>query len=409
MKITRAYKTELHLNNQQRTACLKHAGAARFAYNWGLGKKIEAYKLGEKTPSAKDLHRELNLLKKGELSWLYEVSKCAPQEALRNLDKAYANFFRRVKTQKGKKAGFPQFKNKKGGAGSFRLTGAIRIEERLIQLPRLGKLRLKEAGYIPTSGMHVLSATVSEKAGRWYVSVQAEVELPDPSPKSDVVCGVDLGITRLATISDGAVFENPKALKRSLTKIKRLQRVVSRRKKGSANRKKAVQKLAKAHQKVANIRNHSIHQVTSFLAKTKSVVVLENLNVSGMMKNHRLAQSISDVGMYEFRRQLQYKANWYGCKLHFADRFFPSSKTCSSCGTVAAKLSLSQRTFHCATCGFEIDRDLNAAINLSNLFFTTASSAGSHACGEDVRPAFSQADLVEAGTKPQTTPVSMFV
>ena len=151
MKITRGYKTELDLNNKQRTACLQHAGCARFAFNWGLARKIEAYKKGEKVPTAIDLHRELNKLKKTELSWMYQVSKCAPQEALRNVDKAYDNFFRKVKLKKQgqhkSKAGFPKFKSKKRGIGSFRLTGAIKVFSDAIQLPRLGKLRLKEHNY----------------------------------------------------------------------------------------------------------------------------------------------------------------------------------------------------------------------------------------------------------------------
>ena len=390
MKIIRAWKTELDLNNVQRSACARHAGAARYAYNWGLGRKIQAYKAGEKTPSAIDLHRELNVLKQDELNWMYAVSKCAPQEALRNLDCAYNHFFRRAKNKSARqngKVGFPKFKSKKNGPGSFRLTGTIRIFEKHIHLPRLGKLRLKESGYLPTEGVRILSATVSEKAGRWVVSVQGEVEIPDPVWNDNPVCGVDMGIKAMAVVSDGTVFENPKALKWNLTRIKRLQRTVSRRKKGSANRRKAVQQLATAHQRVANIRRDALHQATSLLAKTKSAVVLENLNVSGMMKNHHLAQAIGDVGFHEFKRQLQYKGQWYGCEVMFADRFYPSSKTCSRCGVVKAVLGLEERTYHCEACGLEMDRDLNAAINLEHLYTTTASSAGSHACGEDGRPA----------------------
>src|SRR5664280_2292057 len=160
MIVLRAYKTELDLNQVQRTACLRHAGAARWAYNWGLARKVEAYRNGEKVPTAIDLHRELNALKKGELSWMYEVSKCAPQEALRNLDQAYAHFFRRVKERKaGRKiqAGFPKFKSTKNGLGSFRLIGAIHIFDHAIQLPRLGRFRLKECGYIPIEGAHILN------------------------------------------------------------------------------------------------------------------------------------------------------------------------------------------------------------------------------------------------------------
>jgi putative transposase len=405
VKVLRAYKTEFDLNNRQRTACAKHAGAARFAYNWGLARRKQAYEQTGETLNAIALHRELNALKKTDLGWMYEVSKCAPQEALRDLDRAYANFFRRAKGKKGGRVsgevGFPHFKKKKRGQGSFRLTGTIRVFEKHIQLPRLGLLRLKEAGYMPASGAKVLSATVSQRADRWFVSLQCEVEIPDPQPSKKPVCGVDLGVSRLATVSDGAVIENPKALKRNLTQIKRLQRVVSRRKKGSANRKKAVSRLAKAHARVANIRNNALHQATSLLAKTKSAAVLENLNVSGMLKNHRLAQAIADVGMFEFRRQMAYKGAWYGCEVQVADRFYPSSKTCSHCSHKKLTLGLGERMYICEACGLEIDRDLNAAINLESLYLTTASSAGSNACGEDVRPAAVQATLAEAGTKQQ--------
>ncbi len=372
MKILRAFKTELDLNNGQWTACARHAGAARFAYNWGLVRKIEAYQAGLKVPSAIDLHRELNALKKTELSWMYEVSKCAPQEALRNLDQAYAHFFRRVKEkQAGKniKVGFPRFKSKKNGLGSFRLTGAIHIFEKAIQLPRLGVLRLKERSYLPIDDVHILSATVSERAGRWFVSVQVEMEIPDPEPEEKSAAGVDLGILRMATVSDGNGVDNPRALKQGLIKIKRLQRRLSRRKPGSANRKKAVRQLARAHYRVANIRKDALHQATSWLAKTKSAVVLEDLNVSGMLKNHHLAQAIADVGLYEFRRQISYKGGWHGCEILIADRFYPSSKRCSGCGEVKPDLMLNEREYHCGRCGLVIDRDLNAAINLEQLLY----------------------------------------
>jgi putative transposase len=398
MIVLRAFKIELNLNNKQKTACVRHAGAARFAYNWGLARKQEAFARGDKTPSAIDLHRELNSLKKAELSWMYGVSKCAPQEALRDLDKAFDNFFCRVKEKRsGKivKAGFPRFKSKKHGLGGFRLTGCIHVFEKAIKLPRLGVLRLKECGYLPRSGVHILSATVSEKAGRWFVSLQVEMEIPDPVREEKPFAGVDLGINRMAQVSDGAYFENPRALKTTLTRLKRLQRVVSRRQKGSANRQKAVKQLTKAHFRVSNIRKDALHQATTYLTKTKSAIVLENLNVSGMMKNHHLAQAIADVSMHEFRRQLQYKGEWYGCEVLLADRFYPSTKRCSNCGQVKLVMGLDEREYQCQCCGLVIDRDLNAAINLEQLLYqslgkTTASSARSNACGGLVSPGFRQ-------------------
>ena len=216
------------------------------------------------------------------------------------------------------------------------------------------------------------------------------------------VVGVDLGILALATISDATRIENPHALKRDLGKIKRLQRVVSRRKKGSANREKAVRQLARAHLRVANVRKDALHQVTSRLARTKSAVVLEDLHVSGMVKNHHLAQAIEDVGFYEFRRQMVYKGQWYGCQVLLANRFYPSSKRCSQCGHIQATLDLGTRVYICDYCGLIIDRDLNAALNLEQL--ATGSSPERYACGEMISPGY-QAVLVEAGTEQQSTNV----
>jgi putative transposase len=382
--VTRAYKTELALNDQQVTACKRHAGAARYAYNWGLARKQAAYAATGTSPSAIDLHRELNALKQTDLSWMYEVSKCAPQEALRNLDNAFAHFFRRCTLKRqGKlkgKLGYPQRKSKKQGLGSFRLTGAIVVFPAAIQLPRLGRLRLKERGYLPTAGVKLLSATVSEQAGHWYVSVQVEQEQAVPANTGPVV-GVDLGVKTLATLSDGTVIPNPRHLKRRLKKIKRLHKAVTRKQKGSKHRKKAACTLAKQYRRVGNQRANTLHQVTTRLAKTKSVIVIEDLNVAGMLKNHHLAQAIADVGFAEFRRQLQYKASWYGSSVILASRWEPSSKTCSRCGWVDEDLTLGDRIFRCEHpgCGQVVDRDLNAAVNLAKL--AGSSSDSQNACG----------------------------
>jgi putative transposase len=380
--IQRAYKTELALNDKQVTVCKQHAGAARWAYNWGLARKQESYRATGKSPSAIELHRELNALKQTDVPCMYEVSKCAPQEALRNLDAAFAHFFRRAKLkQQGKlrgKIGYPTRKTRKRGLGGFRLTGSIAVFPDDIQLPRLGRLRLKERGYLPTDAK-VLSATVSEQAGHWYVPVLVEREHVAPANTGPVV-GVDLGVKMLATLSDGTVEPNPRYLKHCLKTIKRLQRAVSRKCKGSHNRRKAVRKLVALHRRVAQQRANTLHQFTSRLAKTKSVVVIEDLNVFGMLKNHPLAQAISDVGFGEFRRQLTYKAAWYGSRVVVVSRWEPSSKTCSACGWVDDDLTLANRTFCCEQCGQILDRDLNAAVNLSKL--ADSSSERQNACGE---------------------------
>jgi putative transposase len=394
--VTRAYKTELDLNNRQVTACKQHAGAARYAYNWGLRRKQDAYAATGTSPSAIELHRELNALKQTELPWMYDVSKCAPQEALRNLDNAFAHFFRRcTRKREGKlqgKVGYPQPKTKKQGLGSFRLTGSIVISSDAIQLPRLGRLHLKEQNYLPVGGVKVLSATVCEQAGHWYVSIQVEQERAVPVNTGPVV-GVDLGVKALATLSDGTPpIPNPRPLKRRLKQLKRLHRAVSRKPKGSKNRTKAVRRLGTAYRTVANQRANTLHQVTTRLAKTKSVIVIEDLHVAGMLKNHHLAQAIGDVGFSEFRRQLTYKAVWYGSQVVVVSRWEPSSKTCSGCGWYDADLDLSDRVFVCRNparpdCGLVLDRDLNAAINLAR-FAEGAQLAGSspesqNACGEE--------------------------
>ena len=370
MKIVRGYKTELDLNNVQRTACLKHAGAARYAYNWGLKRYQEEYAAGRKTPNAISLHKELNALKKAEFPWMYEVSKCAPQEALRNLGNAFKRFFENCKKKKvGKlkeKAGYPKLKSKKKGIGSFRLTGAISIFEKHIHLPRLGRLRLKEADYIPTRGAKILSATVSEKAGRWFVSIQIEEERADPIPADGKVLGVDLGVKTLATTSEAVAYENPKALRKNLSKLARLGRRHSRKVKGSKNRKKAAHKLARMHAKIAHIRENAIRQATTAIAKTKPrVIVLEDLNVKGMMANRKLARAVGDVGMHEFKRQMTYKALKHGSTVNIVSRWFPSSKTCSCCGWVDENQKLEDRVFVCLDCGYVADRDYNGAKNLA--------------------------------------------
>jgi putative transposase len=405
--VQRAYKTELDLNNEQITACKKHAGAARWAYNWGLRRKQEAYRQTGTSPSAIDLHRELNALKQTELPWMYEVSKCAPQEALRNLDRAFDGFFRRVKRQKAGqyrgRLGYPRFKSKKRGLGSFRLTGTIVVFPAAIQLPRLGRLRLKERHYLPTGGIRILSATVSEQAGHWYVSMLVEQDQVVPENTRPVV-GVDLGIKHLATLSDGTVIPNPKPLKRRMRKIKRLHRAVTRKQKGSQNRKKAAHTLGKAYRTAANQRANTLHQLTSRLAKTKAAVVIEDLYVSGMLKNHHLAQAIADVGFAEFRRQLEYKAAWHGCQVVVADRWFASSKMCSGCGWRDETLTLADRVFQCQNpiCGLVLDRDRNAAINLAKLAGSSSESRNACGGGSAGRSRSTPVELPSAKQEPDT-------
>jgi putative transposase len=364
MRVVRGYKTELDLNDEQRTACLKHAGVSRFVYNWGLARSQEAYRNTGKRPTAIDLHKELNKLKRTDFPWMYETSKCAPQEALRDLDKAYKHFFRRVELKKqGQwrgKLGFPKMKKKSKAIGSFRVTGSIKVFSDAVQLPRLGRLRLHEHEFIPVDAK-VLSATVSEQAGRWFVSIQVEEEQEKPPPTATTAIGVDLGIKTLASCSDGKSFANPRALKHAQKRLRRLERQKSRRQKGSKNRKKTCRTLAKQHTRVANIRRDAAHKLTSYLSKNHALVAIEDLHVAGMLKNHQLAQAVSDSNFGAIRRQLAYKTSWYGVHLVVIDRFYPSSKTCSACGWIDEDQNLSDRVFVCEECGSVLDRDENAA------------------------------------------------
>ena len=370
--ILRAYKTEVIVNNKQQTLLLQHLGCARWAFNWALAKKKEAFDKKEKIPNAIELHRELNKLKQSGVSWMYRSSKTSPQNALRDCDRAFQNFFTRCKKKVKGKKGFPKFKSKKNEKQSFRLDGAISVESDCIKLPRIGKLKLTEKDYIPIN-YRILSVTVSKLADKWFVSVQVESPDREQSKDNDRVIGIDLGIKVLATCSDGVTYENPKALKKHLKRLKRKQRQLSRKKKGSKNYGKAKQKLAKLHYHISNVRKDCLHKATSEIIQKANVIVLEDLKVNNMMKNHYLAQAISDVGFYEFRRQICYKTQWSGGKVVIADTFYPSSKLCSCCGWKNENLTLIDRVFECKVCNTKIDRDFNASQNLVKIYRESSS------------------------------------
>ncbi len=396
MLIKKAYRYELDPNNIQRSSLAQHAGVARFAYNWGLDKRIARYKNNQDNDRFTDAmkqHKLLNSLKKTEFPWMYETSKCAPQEALRDLHTAFKNFYRGLKS--GKKIGFPRFK-RRGIKDSFRLTGTIRFHERVIQLPRIGKVRIKEKKESYYNG-RILSVTVRRQANRWFVSVTVEENILDPQLVRGAPVGVDLGVKTLATLSDGTTFVNPRAIGKRLRKLRQLHRALSRKEKGSNNRQKAKLRLAKMYLRVFNVRQDTLHKVTTYLAKSHGKVVIEDLLVSGMMKNRRLARVIADVGFYEFRRQLEYKCQWYGSELVIVSRTFPSSKMCSRCGHRKKELSLSEREYECEQCGLEIDRDLNAALNLVAVSLPETLNA----CGEEVRLLVDSQNLQRASSMKQ--------
>ena len=355
------FKTKLKLNNKQRTQMAKHAGVARHAYNWGLGltKQILDHNRDNpkekiKFPSAIDLHKWLVAIVKPECPWYYESSKCSPQFALRQLREAWGRAFKKVSKP-------PRFK-KKGRNDSFTLDGTIKVVDHYkIQVPKVGVIKTYERlpyGYKPKS------VTISRKADSWYISYKIEVE-PESTFKTVKRVGVDLGIKTLAYLSTGISFRSPMPYRRYAKRLARLQWLNRNKKIGSNNWKKAQLRIAKLHAKIANIRRDTLHKLTTYLAKNHSEIVIEDLNVSGLLKNGKLAQAIADMGFYEFRRQLEYKCQLYGSKLILADRFYPSSKSCSNCGWYNPDLKLSDRWFFCVSCSSFLDRDWNASINLS--------------------------------------------
>lgn len=368
--IYKSFKTELNPNNKQKTLFKQYAGTARFAYNWALNLLKEDYESEKKLkPSAITLHKILVSKKNNEFKWMKDISKWCPQNSLRNLESAYNRFFK-------KQSKFPKNK-KKGVNDSFTIDGII-VKDNKIKLPKIGWINLKEHDYIPEGNPK--SATISLKAGKWFIALKYETEIQKKEYENTII-GVDLGVKSLAVTSDGETFESSKKLKQKEQKLKRLQRKLSRQKKGSNSRNKTKEKLGKIHFGISNHRKDILHKTTSFLVKTKSnkTIVIEDLNVNGMLKNHKLAKAISNIGFYEFRRQLEYKCAWHGKELIIANRFYPSSKLCSCCGNKKDNLSLKDRVYKCDKCCYIIDRDLNAAINLSKY---TVSYTGINA-GED--------------------------
>ena len=355
-----------------------HAGAARFAYNAGLAHVKEALDSGEPPEwSHYGLLRWWNQNKDvlavnkttGEV-WWSQNSKEAYNMGLRSLAQGFSNWSQSRKGQrKGKRVGFPRFKSKNTVARfaySTGFTAPTAGDPYGLKLPRIGRVHCVENVYRLLAGARLVRITVSRRAGCWYASLMAEREQsPSPvcAPKGGAV-GVDLGVKHLATLSDGAVIPNPRALGARLKALRKAQQALSHKVKGSVRREKAKGRVARLHARVADVRADAINKATTMIARNYSVVCVEDLNVAGMVKNHNLARSVSDAALGEFRRQLEYKTARTGAVLCVVDRWFPSSKTCSNCGVVKAKLSLSERTFNCDACGLSIDRDLNAAINI---------------------------------------------
>ena len=362
-----SHKIALVPNNRQATHFKRACGTARFAYNWALAEWKRQYEAGEK-PSEPSIRKLLHSVKHKEFPWMQEVSKCASDNAVLNLGAAFKNFF-------AGRARYPKFKQK-FRHDSFKLdVGHFAVDGSRIRIPKLGWVRMREA--LRFSGK-LISCTISRRADKWFASIVVDTEPVLKPAESQGAVGIDLGLTTFATLSDGQKIAAPKPLARLLPKLERLSRAFSRKQKGSKNREKARLKLARLHLRIWNMRQDFLHKLTSDLTRRYDTIAVEDLNVSGMLKNNKLSRAISDVGWYEFRRQLEYKAAKRGTNLVFADRFYASSKLCSECGHKAEQMPLSVRHWKCECCGAEHDRDVNAALNLKQL----AASSAVTACGE---------------------------
>jgi putative transposase len=414
-----AYRFALDPTPAQRRALASHCGAARVAYNWGLALVKTRLDQRQADPSIRvswtllDLRREWNRAKDQVAPWWAENSKEAYNSGLDGLARALKNWSdSRRGHRKGRLVGFPRFKKKGRSRDACRFTtGAIKVlpDRKHVQLPRIGVLKTHEstrklARRLEQGSARVVAATISRQADRWFVSFTVEVQRAvwASNGKTSVV-GVDVGIRSLAVLSTGApAIPNPRALEGSLRTLRRVGRELARREPGSRRRYRTRCRLARIHGRVADLRRDAMHKLTTSLATEHGIVVIEQLNMAGMLRNRRLARALADAGLAELRRQLTYKTTWYGSRLVVADRFYPSSKTCSSCGWVRAKLTLAERSFTCEACGLQIDRDLNAARNLAKLAQHVAQSGWEtgNARGADISPrTFGQtATKREAGT-----------
>jgi putative transposase len=372
----------------QGTYLLKAAGTARFAYNWALAEWQRQYAAhradpAQPLPSQLRLGRQLNAIKRDQFPWMLEVTKCAPQMAIIQLGEAFKNFFVH-------RARHPVFK-RKGRHDRFTISNdQFRVEDKRIRIPKLGWVRMREK--LRFAG-HIVSATLSRSAGHWYVSITVDTaDLSLPPAENQGTVGIDLGVSALATLSTGEVFTGPKALRSLLERLRGLSRALSRKVKGSRNRAKAKLKLARLHARIGNLRRDGLHQLSASLTRRFHTIGVENLNVKGMLRNRHLARAIADMGFYELRRQLVYKAAWRGGHVVVVDRWYPSSKLCSCCGYKLESLALGTRHWTCPGCAAEHDRDVNAAVNLKNMAVSSIATAcggegAGPACKRRVKPA----------------------
>lgn len=363
--IDKAYKCRLYPNREQEVLINKTFGCCRRVYNLALELKKAAWEDERKNLSSYDLMKMLPRWKR-VLPWLKDASAQSLQQSIRDLDKAYQNFFRRVK--RGEKPGYPKWKSKRNPVQSFRCPANRKavevIDDRHVKLPKLGKVKCRITQ--PIEG-RILNATVKRVPSGKYFVILCCTDVPEPEmPKGEIqVMGVDAGLRDLMIRSDGVKVPNPRFAKQIRRKLRREQRKLSRRKSGSSNWRKQKLKVARIYERIANQRRDHIHKATTEIVRRSQAVATEDLNVKGMAKDRHIAYSVGDAGMAEAIRQLEYKCQWYGRDFVKVDRWFPSSKTCGCCGEVFKDLGRGDERWTCPSCGAHHDRDLNAARNIA--------------------------------------------
>lgn len=374
MEIKRAYKFRFYPTDEQKEILAQTFGCARFAYNYMLKARTDAYYNKKKRIGYHETSALLTQLKKQpEYTWLNEVSSVPLQQALRHLQSAFANFF-------AKRNKYPNFKSKFDKQSAEYTASAFKFENSVLTLGRMKEpLLIKWSRTLPKAAKITTVTVTKDCAGRYFVSLLCD-DVASVKITASAQIGIDLGITDFAVTSNGSKFKSPKSLAANLEKLALLQQRLSKKKKGSSNRNKARLKVAKLHARITDIRKDFLHKLSTKLINENQVIAVESLAVSNMLKNRKLAKSISDAGWSEFVQQLEYKAKWYGRTLIGIDKWYPSSKRCNACGHTIATLSLNTRTWECPSCKTTHDRDVNSAKNI-----LTAGLAGL-AFGENVSP-----------------------